>query len=147
MGWIFFVDLREDARSPACYSSEESRAEVSGWVDSVARVKAHRKANDQDHKANSEGLQSLRDGVVVRIHDSQDANYERGSSDDLWRTVEEIEVNPYCATVVSAHEKRKYLIEEAIDDGEVFPRVGGKDSSCVFRSGHVERAGEVPQGI
>lgn len=46
-----------------------------------------------------------------------------------------------------AHEKRKYLIEEAIDNREVFPRVGGKDSSCVFRSGHVERVREVPQGV
>lgn len=124
MGWIFFVDLREDARSPACYSSEESRAEVSGWVDSVARVKAHRKANDQDHKANSEGLQSLRDGVVVRIHDSQDANYERGSSDDLWRTVEEIEVNPeadVCATVVSAHGKENTWSKKPLTIVRCFP--------------------------
>lgn len=82
-GWNFFVNLREHASSPACYRSEESWAEVSGWVDSVARVKTHGKANDQDNKANCEGLQSLRDGVVVRIHDRQDANYERGCSDDL----------------------------------------------------------------
>lgn len=80
---MFSVDLREDASSPACYRSEESRAEVSGWVDGVAGVKAHRQADDQDHEAHSEGLQSLRDGVVVRIHDSQDANDERGRSDDL----------------------------------------------------------------
>lgn len=53
----------------------------------------------------------------------------------------------FCATVIPAGEKRKYLIEEAIDDGEVFPRVGGKDSSCVFCSSHVERIGQVPQGI
>lgn len=78
-----FVDLREDTGSPACYRCEDSWAEVSGWVDGVAGVKAHGQANDQNHKANGEGLQSLRDGVVVRIHDSQDANYERGCSDDL----------------------------------------------------------------
>lgn len=77
------VDLREDTRPPACDRCEEPWAEVSGWVDSVARVKAHGQANDQNHEADSEGLQSLRDGVVVRIHDSQDANYERGCSDDL----------------------------------------------------------------
>lgn len=29
----------------------------------------------------------------------------------------------------------------------MFPRVGGKDSSCVFCTGHVERVGQVPQCI
>lgn len=92
--WIdVFVDLREDTGSPACYRCEDSRAEVSGRVDSVARVKAHRQSNDQDHKANSKSLQSLRDRVVVRIHDSQDADYERGCSDDLWKTREELNVS------------------------------------------------------
>lgn len=89
-----FVDLREDAGSPACHGCEDSRAEVSGWVDGVARVEAHRQANDQNHEANSEGLQSLRDGVVVRIHDGQDANDERGCADDLRKAEDEIEERP-----------------------------------------------------
>lgn len=77
------MHLRENTGSPASHSGEKSRAKISGRVNSVAGVEAHRQADDQDHKSNSEGLQSLGDGVVVWIHDSQDANYECSCANDL----------------------------------------------------------------
>lgn len=75
--------LRENTGSPAGHSGEKSWAEVSGRVNSVAGVEAHRQADDQDHKSDSEGLQSLWDGVVIWIHDSQDADNEGSCADDL----------------------------------------------------------------
>ncbi len=43
--------------------------------------------------------------------------------------------------------KLQYLIKEAIDNGEMFSRVGGKDSSCGLRPSHIEVSRMVPQGI
>lgn len=40
-----------------------------------------------------------------------------------------------------------YLIKEAVNDGEMFPRVGSKDTSCGLRSSHIETSRMVPQGI
>lgn len=40
-----------------------------------------------------------------------------------------------------------YLVEEAVDDGEVLPRVGGKDLCRVIFPRHVERRVEVEQGV
>lgn len=47
---------RKNFSTPACKSREDSRSQVPGWVDSVARVEAHRQANDQHHEAHSECL-------------------------------------------------------------------------------------------
>lgn len=77
------MHLRENTGSPASHSGEKSRAKVSGGVNGVAGIEAHRQADDQDHKSNSEGLQSLGDGVVVWIHDSQDADDECSCANDL----------------------------------------------------------------
>lgn len=74
----------EDLHAPARHGSENTWAQVPGWVDSIARVEAHGQADDQDYEAHGEGLESLGDGVVVRIHNGQDA-YDQGCrSDELY---------------------------------------------------------------
>lgn len=42
---------------------------------------------------------------------------------------------------------KEYLIEETIDDGEMFSRVGGKDPCCAIWPSHIETPRMVPQGI
>lgn len=66
--------LREDFYPPAGQCGKKTRSEVSGGIDCVARVETHRQADDQNHKAHSEGLQSLWDGIIVGIDDGQDTN-------------------------------------------------------------------------
>lgn len=70
------MHLRENPTSPAGYSGKKTWSKVSGRIDSIARIKAHGQTNDQNHKSHSERLQPLWDGVVVWIHDGQDANYQ-----------------------------------------------------------------------
>ena len=67
------TDLREHLRAPAGYGSEEARSQVTCRVDGIAGVKTHGEADDQDDEAHGEGLQALGDGVIVRVHDGQDA--------------------------------------------------------------------------
>ena len=45
------------------------------------------------------------------------------------------------------HMSKEYLIKEAIDDGEMFSRVGSKDACCGPLSSHIETSRMVPQGI
>ena len=81
---IWKPDSREDLHAPASHRSEDTWPQIPGWVDGVARVKAHRQSNDQNHKAHSEGLKPLGYGVVVWIHNGQDA-YDQGCrSNELW---------------------------------------------------------------
>ena len=42
---------------------------------------------------------------------------------------------------------KEYLIEEAVDDGEMFSGVGSKDSSCGIFASYIESSWKVPQGI
>ena len=80
--------LRENCAAPASHSGENTWPDVSGRVDSIARVEAHRQSNDQNHKSHSEGLQTLGDGVVVWIHNSQNTNNECCCANNLcWREV------------------------------------------------------------
>ena len=64
------MHLREHLTPPASQSSEKTWADVSGRIDGIARIKAHRQADDQNDKPHGEGLQPLGDGVVVWIHNS-----------------------------------------------------------------------------
>jgi len=78
--------LRENFAAPPGDGGEKTWSEVSGGIDGIAGVEAHRQADDQNHKSHSEGLQSLGDGVVVWIHNSQNAHDQRRCADDLcWR--------------------------------------------------------------
>lgn len=76
-------DLREHLRAPACNGGEEAWSQVTCWVDGIAGVEAHGQANHQDSKAHGEGLQALGDGVVVGVHNSQDAHYQSSSANGL----------------------------------------------------------------
>lgn len=75
--------LRENVKAPPSHWCKKTWPKVPGRVNGVARVEAHGQSNDQNHKAHSEGLQSLGDGVVVGIHDSQNANNKRRCANDL----------------------------------------------------------------
>lgn len=77
--------LPEHFRAPASNGCEETRAKVPGRVDSIARVEAHGGSNNKDNKANCESFQTRGDRVVVGIHNSQDANNQGGSADELGR--------------------------------------------------------------
>ena len=81
--WHTVLDSRENLSAPACKCREGARSEVPGWVDGVARVEAHRQADDQHHKAYGEGLQALRDRIVVWIDYGQDAYDQRRRPNNL----------------------------------------------------------------
>lgn len=74
---------RENLRTPACESREEARSQVPGRVDSIAGVEAHGQADDQHHEADSEGLQTSRDWVVVWVDYGQDAHDQCSCSNNL----------------------------------------------------------------
>lgn len=80
---VWLLDSRENLPAPACKSREDARSEVPGWVDGVARVEAHRQADDQHHEAYSERLQAWRDQTVVWINYGQDAHDQRRRPNDL----------------------------------------------------------------
>lgn len=77
------VHLRKDFTPPSSHSGKNTWSEVSGRIDSIARIKAHSQSNDQNHKPYSEGLQALGDGVVVWIHNSQNTDNQRCCANDL----------------------------------------------------------------
>lgn len=83
VNFVYRLHLRENAGAPPGYWCKKPWPKVPGGVDSIARVEAHGQPNNQNHKPHGEGLQALRDGVVVGIHDSQNANDERCCADDL----------------------------------------------------------------
>lgn len=75
--------LPEHFGAPACNGCEETRPEVSGRVDSIARVEAHGSSNNKDNKANCESFQPRGNRVVEGIHDSQDTNNQGSSANEL----------------------------------------------------------------
>lgn len=77
------MDSREDLTTPASQSREDAWSEVPSWIDSITWVEAHRQADDQHHKAHSEGFQASGDWVVIRVHYSQDTHNQCSSSDHL----------------------------------------------------------------
>lgn len=88
------------------------------------------------------------DGVVVGIHDSQNANDERCCANDLRSTANQSEaVNVTLCVGERFVNDGNYLVKEAVYDGEMFSRVRSKDSSCGIASRHIESSGEVEQGI
>lgn len=83
LSWHTVLDSHENLPAPACKSREDAWPEVPGWVDGVARVEAHRQADDQHHEAYSEGLQAWRDRTVAWIDYGQDAHDQRRRPNDL----------------------------------------------------------------
>lgn len=80
---IILLYSRENFSTPACKSCEDARSQVPGWVDSIARVEAHRQANDQHHEAYSEWLQTSWDWIVVGVNYGQDAHDQCSCSNHL----------------------------------------------------------------
>lgn len=75
--------LRKHLWSPSCDGGEQTRPQVTSRVDGIAGVEAHGQADDQDGKANGEGLQALRNGVVMGVHYGQDADDQGSGANGL----------------------------------------------------------------
>lgn len=79
------LHLRENLRAPTCNGREKTGAKVPSRVDSIARVEAHGRADDQDHQAYSECFQAAGHWVVVGVHDGQYAHNEGSCAYKLGR--------------------------------------------------------------
>lgn len=150
------MHLRENFNAPPGHGSENTWSEVSGRIDSITWVEAHRQANDQNHKSHSEGLQPLRYGVVVRVHNSQDTDYKSCCANylervtckkRLWvRNLIRVKLENFLNDS-RFHIPNEYLIKEAVDNGEMFSRVGGEDAGCGPGPSHIEIPRMIPKGI
>lgn len=148
MHFVHCLNLRENVGAPPSYRCKNTGPKVPGGVNGITRVEAHGQSNDQNHKAHSEGLQSLGDGVVVGIHDSQNANDERRRANDLRSRAKRSETVSATFYVSKRYvNDGNYLVKEAVYNGQMFSRVGSKDSSCGISSRHTEGSGEVKQGV
>lgn len=146
--FVYYLHLRENVGTPPGHCCKKTWPEVPGGVNSIAGVEAHGQSNDQNHKAHSEGLQSLGDGIVVGIHDSQNANNERCGANDLRSKASQSQtVNVALYISERFVNDGNYLVKEAVYNREMFSRVSSKDSSRGISSRHIESSREVEQGI
>lgn len=68
------IHLRKYFTTPTSHGSEKTRSKISSWVYRITRIEAHGEANDKDAESHRESLKTLRDRVVVGVHNGQDAH-------------------------------------------------------------------------
>ncbi|KAJ8533215.1 hypothetical protein ON010_g14039 [Phytophthora cinnamomi] len=95
---------REHLPAPASEEGKEARAEVTGWVKSVARVKSKGHANAGQHQSNRSRERVGAGGLVELVTDSEDAAEKQRRADNF--------------------------VDEAGPVGDLLIRVGRKDALC-----------------
>lgn len=130
----------EHISSPSSYGREHPGCDVPGGVDSVATVASQRNANEQHKQTHSKRLAAHCSWFVSLVGQSHQTQQKHCSAKHLEISRQDRQTHDHVTLVLcrcqSSIQFQIYLVKESSHQREVWCRIGGKDASCCFLTGH-----------